>query len=293
MSEKSEISALVHLLEDPDENIYIHIKEKLMEIGPECIPLLEKASFEEELGLLFNDRAKNLIHEIGFKKLIEKHQDWVNIPASLFDGVTEIDQYFFPNTTLNYINHEINQMVDDISIQLTNSMSPVEKVMIINNVLFDNYKIYGDKENYHLAENSSLGNLIKNKKGNPLTISILYIEIANRLNIPIKGINLPNHFVVGYVNENSFGEFKQQNEYKRADVLFYINAFSKGVILQHVDLEDFLSEIKLENDEKYFTPCNNKDICKRILTNLVYSYKDSKIKYLKNDLQEIIKLYNQ
>jgi hypothetical protein len=292
MSEKREISALVHLLEDPDENIYIHIKDKLMEIGPECIPLLEKASFEEQLGKLFNDRAKDLIHEIGFKKLIEKHQDWVNIPASLFNGVMEIDQYFFPNTTLNYINHEINQMIEDISIQLTNSMSPVEKVMIINNVLFDTYKIYGDKENYHLAENSSLGNLIKNKKGNPLTISLLYIEIASRLNIPIKGINLPNHFIVGYINENAFGEFKQQSEYHRNDVLFYINAFSKGVILQHVDLEDFLAEIKLDNNEKYVTPCGNKDISKRILTNLIYSYKDSNIKYIKKDLEGIIKLYN-
>ena len=53
MSEKSEISALVHLLEDPDENIYIHIKEKLMEIGPECIPLLEKVSFERTALSLF------------------------------------------------------------------------------------------------------------------------------------------------------------------------------------------------------------------------------------------------
>ena len=292
MSEKREISALVHLLEDPDENIYLHIKDKLMEIGPECIPLLEKASFEEQLGKLFNDRAKELIHEISFKKLIEKHQDWVNVPESLFDGIMQIDQYFFPNTTLNYINHELNQMVEDISIQLTNSMSPVEKVMIINNVLFDVYKIYGDKENYHLPENSSFGNLIKNKKGNPLTISLLYTEIANRLNIPIKGINLPNHFIVGYVNENAFSEFKPQNEYHRNDVLFYINAFSKGVILQHVDLEDFLVEIKLENDIKYFTPCNNKAISKRILTNLIYSYKDSEMKYIKKDLQGIIKLYN-
>lgn len=292
MSEKREISALVHLLEDPDEKIFLHIKEKLMEIGPECIPLLEKASFEEQLGKLFNERAKDLIHEIGYKKLIERHQNWVNIPESLFSGIMQIDQYFFPNTTLNFINHEINQMVEDISIQLTNSMSPIEKVMIINNVLFDVYKIYGDKENYHLPENSSFGNLIKNKKGNPLTISLLYIEIANRLNLPIKGINLPNHFIVGYINENAFSEFKTQSKYDRNDVLFYINAFSKGIILQHIDLEDFLVEIKLENNNKYFTPCDHKSISKRILTNLMYSYKESQIKHIKKDLQGIIKLYD-
>ena len=103
-----------------------------MEIGPECIPLLEKASFEEELGKLFNERAKVLIHEISYKRFFDNHKQWVKIPESLFDGLMQIDQYFFPNTTLNYINHELNQMVDDISIQLTNSMSPVEKVMIIN-----------------------------------------------------------------------------------------------------------------------------------------------------------------
>ena len=99
MSEKKEITALVHLLEDPDEKIYIQIKEKLMEIGPECIPLLEKASFGEELGELFNNRAKGLIHEINYSIFFENHQDWVKIPESLFTGVMQIDQYFFPNTS--------------------------------------------------------------------------------------------------------------------------------------------------------------------------------------------------
>ena len=72
MSGYNEIAALVRLLDDPDENIFDQIKEKLMEIGPECIPSLEKARFEDNYGDLFISRAEHLIHDIGFSTLRER-----------------------------------------------------------------------------------------------------------------------------------------------------------------------------------------------------------------------------
>ena len=59
MNAQNEIAALVKLLDDPDELIFDQIRAKLMEIGPECIPLLEKASFEDNYGALFTSRAQH------------------------------------------------------------------------------------------------------------------------------------------------------------------------------------------------------------------------------------------
>ena len=74
------------------------------------------------------------------------------------------------------------------------------------------------------------------------------------MNIPIKGINLPNHFIVGYIKDDiSIDNMTQFKE----DVLFYINPFSKGVILKHSDIDDFLKEIRLDYNEYYFTPCES------------------------------------
>ena len=96
---------------------------------------------------------------------------------------------------------EILEIVTEVSKGFHEKMTHLEKVKVINDVLFDDYKFQGDKRNYHSPENSSLGKLLQNKKGNPLSISILYIEIARQLNLPIMGINLPNHFIVGFLNE--------------------------------------------------------------------------------------------
>ena len=114
MNGDNEIAALVRLLDDPDENIFDQIKEKLMEIGPECIPSLEKARFEDNYGDLFISRAEHLIHDIGFGTLKKVHEKWLKFPVKLIDGVTQLDQYFFPNITASFIQHEINEMIKDI-----------------------------------------------------------------------------------------------------------------------------------------------------------------------------------
>ena len=242
MSGYNEIAALVRLLDDPDENIFDQIKEKLMEIGPECIPSLEKARFEDNYGDLFISRAEHLIHDIGFSTLKKDHEKWLKFPVKLIDGVTQLDQYFFPNVTASFIKHEINEMIKDIQPYIHLNMTPVEKVKLINQVIYEIYKVKGDKKNYHDPINSSFGHLLQHKRGNPLTISMLYIELARHMNIPIKGVNLPNHFIVGYLRDNSL--MNTGTTYKKEDILFYINPFSKGVILKHSDIDDFLKEIR-------------------------------------------------
>ncbi len=291
MNENKEIAALVNLLDDPDLVIFDQIKTKLMDIGPDCIPMLEKASFEDNLGDLFGKRAKALIHEINFKRILFEHKNWLKQPVRLIDGLVQIDQYFFPNITKNFIDHEIKEMIKDIEPYLHNNMNPIEKVKVINQVLFEIYKLSGDKKNYHNPENSSFGNMLKNKKGNPLTISALYIEISRQLGLPIKGINLPNHFVVGYLKDDSISIHQSITNFKRSDVIFYINPFSKGVILKHSDIDDFIKEINLTPNDYYFVPCDFCDISKRMLTNLIYSYRKSENFQIKSDLKQLLALY--
>jgi regulator of sirC expression with transglutaminase-like and TPR domain len=287
-----EIKALVQLLDDPDKAIFEQIKNKLLDIGPNCIPQLEIVRFEENYGDLFKERAKELIHEINFKKVLLDHEKWLKQPMTLIDGIMHIDQYFFPNVTKNYIDHEISEMVKDINSFMNNNMSAIEKVKVINQVIFEIYKVRGDKKNYHNPKNSSFGSLLKSKKGNPLAISILYIEISRKLGLPIKGINLPNHFIVGYLKDENLSIHHSINNQKKEDVIFYINPFSKGVILKHTDIEDFIKEIKMEYNEYYFTPCNYADITKRMLTNLIYSYSKTENHQIKTDLKNILALYD-
>ena len=291
MKDVKEIDALVSLLDDPDINIYNLVKSQLIDVGNDCIPILEKANFENDFDEVYQSRIKGITHEIRLNEILSNHKEWIHHPVNLIDGVNQIDQYFFPNITRHYVENEIKNIVKEITALLTENMSALEKVSIINDVLYEEYKFRGDKRNYHSSENSSFGKLLQNKKGNPLSNSILYIEIARQLNLPIMGINLPNHFIVAFLNIKDINKNPNRFSFKKEDVLFYINPFSQGVILKKQDIKDFIQQINVIKNEYYFTPCPFSHITKRMLTNLNFSFKKTNDKIKKNDIEKIIELY--
>jgi regulator of sirC expression with transglutaminase-like and TPR domain len=113
--------------------------------------------------------------------------------------------------------------------------------------------------------------VIETKKGNPLSLSIIYSVIAQSLDLPVYGINLPNHFVLGYLDENDLNGLFDKSD--RSGVLFYINAFSKGGVFDKKEIASFLENIDRKNDRQYYEPCSNSAILSRMLLNLMSAYR--------------------
>jgi regulator of sirC expression with transglutaminase-like and TPR domain len=103
-------------------------------------------------------------------------------------------------------------------------------------------------------------------------LSCLYIIIAQELKIPIYGVNLPEHFICAYLNENQNLIDLSGNDAAKEHILFYINPYRKGIVFQHSDIEDFLKQLKLDSIPAFYEPCNHKDIIIRVLRNLIFSY---------------------
>ena len=87
--------------------------------------------------------------------------------------------------------------------------------------------------------------------------------IAEKINLPICGVNMPKHFIIG---------FEDVNEINGDPIKFYINPFNNGAILNRQDLEVYLKREKLKEDSKYFIPCGNTTVIKRLLNNLFHSF---------------------
>ena len=102
--------------------------------------------------------------------------------------------------------------------------------------------------------------------------------VAQKLNIPIFGVNLPQHFVLAYLEE--FGKSNVEMKFNEIEewlnqsgkILFYINAFNGGAIFTKANLEQFLQQIQIEAKQDFLQPCSNLDIVKRVLRNLASSY---------------------
>jgi regulator of sirC expression with transglutaminase-like and TPR domain len=270
VKDEQDISSLIHLLDDPDEGIYSHIRIQILALGEEIIPNLENAWETNIFGVLFQNRIEQLIHDIQFEALLKHLEMWKNAgAASLLDGVILIDRFQYPDFDQEQMLKTLEQIQQDIWLELNANLTAFEQVKVMNHILYEVYGFNGNTNNYHNPKNSFLNIVLESKKGNPLSLSLIYSIIAQNLDLPIYGVNLPRHFVLAYLDR--FSLYKTNNIYT-ADVLFYINPFSKGTVFSVKEIDHFLEQLKLEQDPKYYQPCTNVDILIRALSNLSNSY---------------------
>jgi regulator of sirC expression with transglutaminase-like and TPR domain len=284
--DKTQINALISLLDDPDEQVYGQIKDKLLSLGIDAIPMLETA-WENSFDSLLQQRIEGIIHSIQFDNMRRSLREW-SLPEQqdLLDGALLVARSQYADIDEAPLRRHIEQIKQDIWLELNNNLTALEKVRVINHILFDVHGFGANTTNYHAPQNSYINNVLETKKGNPVSLSIIYAVIAQDLRIPIYGVNLPEHFILAYV-DNSPGLAQDMDNPDR--VLFYINPFSRGAPVNKKEIDSFLRQQRLEPKPEFFTPCSNLLIIRRLLNNLIFSYE--KLGY-PNKVDELTQLRN-
>ncbi|MGF7082293.1 transglutaminase-like domain-containing protein [Mucilaginibacter sp. UYCu711] len=261
----TEVNSLIRLLDDPDPEIYNHVHDKLLSYGTQAVEHLESA-FEQAFDAIQQERIANLVHEIQFGIVKNDLKLWFQGGAfDLLQGILIINRYQYPDLDEQKIINHIEAIKRDVWIQMMNEASPVEQVKLINHVFYHMYGFSGNTSNHQDPQNSYLSQVIETKKGNQILLAIIYSIIAQKLDIPVHGVNLPQHFILAYLDESKESEFE-------SGILFYINAFNKGFIFGRRDVDMFLKQLNLNFDKQFYEPCSNTDIIKRVLRNLISSY---------------------
>jgi regulator of sirC expression with transglutaminase-like and TPR domain len=265
MINEAEIKSLIRLLDDPDREIYEHVHDKIISYGPTAIQYLENA-WEQAFDPIQQDRIANLVHEIQFSMVKNELELWQQSGAfDLLRGALIINKYQYPDLDEQKLINHIEEIKRDIWMQMMFEGSPSDQVKLINHVLYNLHGFSGNTSNHQDPQNSYLSQVLESKKGNQISLAIIYSVIAQKLDIPIYGVNLPQHFILAYLDEAAKSEFEN-------GVLFYINAFNKGYIFGRRDVDMFLKQLNLEYDKQFYEPCSNTDIVRRILRNLISSY---------------------
>lgn len=267
MINPTEVNSLIRLLDDPDSGIYEHVYNKLFSYGAEAISYLESA-FEEAFDPILQERIANLVHEIQFSSLKNDLKLWNQSGAfDLLQGILIINRYQYPDLDEQKIINQIEAIKRDIWLQMMNEASPKEQIKLINHVFYNIYGFSGNTANHLDPQNSYLSQVLETKKGNQISLAIIYSIIAQKLDIPVYGVNLPQHFILAYLDESMQSEFE-------SGILFYINAFNKGFLFGRRDVDMFLKQLNLKFDKQFYEPCSNTDIIKRVLRNLISAYEN-------------------
>jgi len=284
MENSTEISALVKLLDDPDPEVFQHVEKRLLEHGSSVIHFLE-TEWEKSLDTLLQERIENIVHQIQFNNVKEDLNLWYQSGAfDLLQGAMVINRYQYPDLDESKILIQIEDIKRDIWLGLQHEMSSVEKIKLINHIFYTVYGFSGNTKNHHDPQNSYISQVLESKKGNQISLAIIYSTLAQKLDIPVYGVNLPQHFILGYIDQSKI----EDHEF---GVLFYINAFNKGSIFGKHDVDQFLRQLNLQPQPGFYAPCSNVEIIRRIIRNLVSAYEnlgsEEKVQELK-ELQNIL-----
>ncbi len=284
---KKEVNALINLLDDPDERIFSTIKGKILGLGEQAIPVLEDA-WESSVSILLQTRIENIIHRIQFEKTLDSIRRWKKKEASdLLEGAILIARYHYPELDEAKINEGIRQLHQDVWLEMNDQLTALEKIRVINHIFFDVHRFVGNTENYTAPENSYINKVLESKKGNPLSLAIIYLTLCRKLNLSVYGVNLPQHFVMVYIDELIFA-----SENKEDNIMFYINPFSKGAIFSRREIDIFLNQLSIEPQKAFYLPCSNVEIIKRLLRNLITSYTNMDEQDKVSDMKDILKVLN-
>jgi regulator of sirC expression with transglutaminase-like and TPR domain len=281
---QAEVTALIDLLDDPDLDIFNNIKDRLMSYGEEVIPELESA-WEASFNNLVQNRIEDIIHNIQFTNILTKLEAWAGkLDPNLLEGAILIAKYQYPDLDEERIINKIEVIKRDIWLELNPNLTALEKVRVMNHIIFEIHGYSGNTANFHAPQNSYLNNVLESKKGNPLSLSILYSVIAQSLGLPVYGVNLPEHFILAYKDE--FEDLELEDH--PYGVLFYINTFSKGTVFGKREIDTFLKQINMQPLDMFYSPCTNVDIVRRMLRNLIAAYEKLGYPEKVQDLEQLI-----
>ncbi|MBP9095285.1 MAG: transglutaminase family protein [Ignavibacteria bacterium] len=268
MTETKDTENLIKLLDDNDEFVYQHVRNKLLEAGNDAIPALMMGLTND--NPLLNERIKNIIDEIYFNEVDTKFKEL----SEKKDGILEeavflIANFGYPEMDMKKYQSELDEMSTKLNLSIDKMKlnplipqdDPLQIIKIINHFLFYQQGFKGNTENFYEPENTFFNDVMDRKKGIPISLSILYLLICKRLNLPTYGVNLPAHFIIKYVDERDE---------------FYIDPYNNGIVISKSEAIKFLSRIGLTKEDfdsiSFLKIADDKDIIKRSLNNLVNIY---------------------
>ena len=187
-----------------------------------------------------------------FSRELSQPDETINLARTALLMAQHVTRPF--NTAL-YLGR-LDEMAETIRPTVNATPTDLGKIEALNAYLFEEEGFVGNINNYYDPNNSFLDKVLDLKKGIPISLSVVYVEVGRRLDMPLWGIGMPRHFIVGY---------------GPVDSPIYIDVFDKGHILSEDEcliISHVNPASRLAFRERYLKPVTKRAILFRMLQNL-------------------------
>ena len=278
------LSALINMLDDPDDKIYSLISTEIVAFGTAAIPPLKEA-LNNCLNKELEERIIEVLSKLRQSNLVLDFKEWVeNDTDDLLRGFMLVTMTRYSDLDAVEMAAIIAHLKTDIWIELHEGLTAMENIKVMYHILFRVHQFEGIKDEISAPENSYLNTLLQTKKGSSLTLGMLYLILARQLELPIYGVNLPQHFILAYLREPGITNPDE------GDVLFYIDPFNLGTVFTRREIDQFIGQMKIKPEKSFYEPCSNPDIIRRLINNLIFSYKSRGLDEKADELNNLLDL---
>jgi regulator of sirC expression with transglutaminase-like and TPR domain len=166
----------------------------------------------------------------------------------------------YPDLDIDVYLARIDQLAADAQARLGVGADVYRTITVLNDVLFRQHGFRGNRENYFDPRNSFLNEVLDRRTGIPISLSVLYMEVAQKVALPLQGVGFPGHFLVKYAGVNEE---------------IVIDPFNQGEIRSRQHLQTMLHRLyssKISFEPKFLAAVTKKQILRRMLNNLELIY---------------------
>lgn len=264
-----EFSALIALLDDPDNEVNRVVTDKIIHHGPEIIPLLENA-WETSPNDILQKKIESLINRIQYQSTYDSITSWVEKGSqNLLEGAVYVSRFNYPLVQVETIEEQLEKIRKDVWLELNESLTALEKVKALNHIFYGVHGFTGNTTNFFAPQNHYINQVIENKKGGPVALAICYSVVAQKLGLPIYGVSLPKNFLLAFKDRY---QTVASNTNNPETILFYINPFNRGAVISRKEIEHFLSQNNMDAKDEYFVPCSNRTTISQLIASLMIAY---------------------
>jgi regulator of sirC expression with transglutaminase-like and TPR domain len=264
-----QLNLLIHLLEDPDQDAFLQVSREILAMGSDAVQPLEEAWFTTS-DQLTRIRIEEIVHSIQLDNLRSDLAIWAATGgADLLRGFLILSRYQYPALDEKKLLDDLNRITRSIWIELNDRLTSLEKIKVMNQVLFGTWEFGGEVTDMKNPDHYYLNNLLQSRRGNALSVGILYIIIAQKLMLPVKGIDLIGNFIACYAHVPD--EFPNGYE-PVSEVKFYINPLAGGAVFTRKEILLYLEKIQSDIYETYFKPADNLQVLRRWCSELMVAY---------------------
>ncbi|MCL6523784.1 MAG: transglutaminase-like domain-containing protein [Thermoflavifilum sp.] len=268
MADANEINALLHLLDDPDQEVFDTVADRIVHLGKQIIPSLEHV-WENTLNEAVQERIEWLIHRVHLQDLLADMRLWAQSPDNLLKGALLVDKYQYPELAEEPVWKTIEKLKRNIWLELNDYLTPVERINVMNSMLYSYWGIKGFEISEQQKNHFFLHQLLDTKRGNALSVGILYQYLCEELNIPVKAVQIPRQYILAYFEDSVW--FYAQKPAAQLHIQFFIDPVQGQIYSPH-DVETYLKRIDAVETDLYYEPLTHRQIIQKLLRELARCY---------------------